>query len=126
GMVIGQREHAGTEHDALGPRRGAGNEEIGRAVNLEAAGMMLADPGLGEAELLQILDQPEIALHQERRVLVGRGKGRQEDAGPQIPGWIHGSPRAVIFLDLASPPAIIKEARASTTRETLGATAAAL
>src|SRR6185437_4760234 len=115
GMVIGQRKHAGAEHDALGARRRAGDEEVGRAIELEAAGMMLADPRLGEAEILEILDQLEIALHQERRVFVGRVKGRQENAGPQIPGWVHGSPRAVIFLDLVSPGAIIKEARASTT-----------
>jgi hypothetical protein len=70
------------------------------AVKLEAAGVMLADPGLGEAELLEILDQLEIALHAERRIFVSRVKGRQENAGPQVPGWVHKSPRRGDFSGL--------------------------
>ena len=86
-----------------------GDEQVGRAVNLEAAGMMLADPGLGKAELLEPLDQLEIALHAERRVFVGRMKGRQENASPQVPRWGHKSLGRCDFSGLALAEPIIKD-----------------
>ena len=63
---------------------GGGDEQFGRAVGLVAAGMMLADPRFVEAELVEMLDQFEIALEAEQGVFVIRMKGRQENATPQL------------------------------------------
>src|SRR5689334_12462241 len=46
--------------------------------------MMLADPRLVKAELVEMHDQIEIALQAGGRVLLVRVKRRQEDAVPQI------------------------------------------
>src|SRR5438045_9007044 len=45
--------------------------------------MVLADPGLVKAELVEMDDQVEIALEALGRVLLVRVEGRQEDAVPK-------------------------------------------
>ena len=88
-MVIGQRDDAGAEPDAARALGGGGDEELGLAVDLVAAGMVLADPRLVEAQLVEPLHELEIALHAQERVLVVGMERRQENAGAQRAGHAH-------------------------------------
>ena len=78
-MVIRQGDHAGAELDVLGPLRRRRNEHLRAGDNLEPAGMMLADPGLGISQLIEIFEQPHIALHRLRRVFLQIVKRSEED-----------------------------------------------
>ena len=82
-VVVGQRDHAGAEPDALGALGGGGDEELRRADDLEASGVMLADPRFLIAEPVQPLDQFEIAPQRQRRVLVDRMERGQKNAAAQ-------------------------------------------
>jgi hypothetical protein len=68
---------------------GGGDEQLGLAIDLIAARMMLADPCLGIAELVEPLHQLEIALYAEQRVLVVGMKRRQEYPGAKSPKLGH-------------------------------------
>ena len=46
--------------------------------------MMLADPRLVIIEPVEMLQELEIPLHRQRRILVMVVEGRQEDAAPQV------------------------------------------
>ena len=83
-MMIGQRDHAGAEPDMLGALGGGGDEQLGRAVGFVAAGMVFADPGFVKAELVEPLDQLEIALEAQQRVFVVGMKRRQENSRAQL------------------------------------------
>ena len=69
GVVVGQRHHARAELDALGALGGRGDEDVGRGDRLVAVGVVLADPRLVVAELVQPLDQLEVPLDRQRRVV---------------------------------------------------------
>jgi hypothetical protein len=84
--VIGQRNDAGSEHDALRPLRGGGDEHFRARDDLVAGGMMLADPGFLVAQPVEMLDQLEVALDAERRVLVDGMEWREEYAVAQLDG----------------------------------------
>src|SRR6185436_8595281 len=56
-VVIRQRYHAGTELDALGAFSGRGDEELRRRDDLEAGGVVLADPRFFVAELVEPFDE---------------------------------------------------------------------
>ncbi len=58
-MVVRQRRHAGTEADVLRALRHRGDEQLRAACDFPATGMMLADPGFIEAELVE----PDNAIH---------------------------------------------------------------
>ena len=55
----------------------------GEAIDLEPGGMMLADPRLLEAEPVEPFDQFEVLADQQRRVLVHRVIGGEEDAAAE-------------------------------------------
>ena len=61
GMVIGQRDHAGAEPDALGALAGGGQKHLRRGDGFPARGVMLAAPEFVIAERVELLDQIEIA-----------------------------------------------------------------
>ena len=52
----------------------------GEAISLPARGVVLADPGLVVAELVEPLDQLHVAGHGQRGVLADPVERRQEDA----------------------------------------------
>ena len=58
----------------------------GLAMISKPGGMMLADPGFVIAEPVEMIDQLQIALDAQRRVLVDRMKGREEDAVLEFDG----------------------------------------
>ena len=57
----------------------------GEAIVSKPARVVLADPRLVEAEAVEVLDQLEVALQVERRVLPDRVHRRQEDPEPKRP-----------------------------------------
>ena len=79
-MVIGQRDDPGGELDALRPFARRGQEHLGRADHLPAAGMMLAAPELVVPELVQVLDEVEIAAELQHRMLPDGVVGGEERA----------------------------------------------
>ena len=98
GWWYGQRRDAGAEADVLGALRGGGDEDLGRGDDLVAGRVVLAEPGLVEAEVVEVLDQLEVALERQRRVLADRVERGQED--PELQSAVgvnggHGSPSSV-------------------------------
>ncbi len=57
-----------------------GDEDLGAGDDLGAGGVVLADPGLVVAELVEVHDQVEVAFEGQRRVLTGRVERRHEDS----------------------------------------------
>ena len=71
---------------------GRGDEHLGRGDDLVAGRVVLADPGLVEAEVVEVLDQLEVAVDREVRVLVdGVERGEEDPAtharSPFVSGW---------------------------------------
>src|SRR5271155_2154667 len=64
--------------------RRRGNEHFRAGDQLEAARMMLADPRLVIIQPVEMLEQFEVALDRERRVLVVVVKRREKNAAAQI------------------------------------------
>jgi hypothetical protein len=79
-VVIRQRVHAAAEANVLRARRGGRDEHLGRSDDLVAAGVVLADPRLVEAEPIEMLEQLEVALEREGRILPGWVKRCHEKA----------------------------------------------
>jgi hypothetical protein len=89
GMMVGQRHDPGAQPNVARALGGGGQEHLRAGDDLEAAGVMLADPGLVIVETVEMLDQLHVALDGERRVLAQRMEGREEDAGSKI-AVLHG------------------------------------
>ena len=83
-VVVRQRDDARAEPDparALDRRR---DEHLRRGDELDAAGVVLTDPGLGEADALEVLDGLELPADRTRRIDVQRQQPRRhEGAEPQ-------------------------------------------
>ena len=79
-VVVGHAGDAGAELDASGALGGGGDEDLGTGNDLGAGGVMLTDPGLVVAELVEVDDQFQIALQRQRRVLTSRVEGCHEDS----------------------------------------------
>src|SRR5439155_5614161 len=67
-----------------GALRRSGDEHLRAGDQLEAARMMLADPGLVIIEPVEMLQELEIPLHRQGRVLVVVMERRHENAALQI------------------------------------------
>jgi hypothetical protein len=61
-----------------------GDEDLRGGDDLVAGGMMLAEPGLVEPELIEVLDQLQVALEGQGRVLAHGVERGQEDAEIQV------------------------------------------
>ena len=81
-MMVGQRDHAGPELDALGPLAGCRQEHFRRCDHFPAGGMVLAAPELVIAEPIELLDQIEITAELQHRVLADRVMRGEE--GPKF------------------------------------------
>ena len=82
-VVVGQRGHAGAELDVARALGGGGDEDLRGGDDLAAGRVVLADPGLVVAEAVEVLDERQVALEGQRRVLSRRVERRHEDAKPQ-------------------------------------------
>ena len=68
-MMIGQQEAAGPDADVLGLQQGLRDQQVRRGMGFPGRGVMLADPGLLIAELVepaQDLEVPVLAFLQAR------------------------------------------------------------
>jgi hypothetical protein len=79
-VVIRQARHPRAEHDVPGALGGGADEDLGRGDQLPAGRVMLTDPHLVVAEVVQPLDQLHIAREGQRGILTKLVKRRQEDA----------------------------------------------
>jgi hypothetical protein len=61
-IVVRQRDDPGAEPDPLGPLRGRRDENLRRADDLAARGVVLTDPDLVVADRVEVLDQLEVTL----------------------------------------------------------------
>ena len=78
-MVVRQADDPGAQLDMPGPLGGGGHEHLGRGNRLPATAMVLADPGLVEPQIVEPLEQLQIALQTEGRVFSEPVKRRQEN-----------------------------------------------
>src|SRR6185369_89338 len=67
-VMIGNRDDAGAEPDAVGALRGGDQEHFRRADRLPASGMMLTDPKLVVVQLVYPGREFEVALELQGRV----------------------------------------------------------
>ena len=77
-VVVRQRDDAGAELDVLRALRGDADEHLRRGDDLPAGAVVLADPGLVEAEVVEPLQQLQVALQGQRRVLAELVEGSHE------------------------------------------------
>ncbi len=92
-VVVGQRDDARAEHDAIAPLAGGGEEHLRRGDHLPAGRVMLAAPELVVAEPVEVFDEVEVALELEHRVLTERMVWRKKRAELETvhtasSGWI--------------------------------------
>jgi hypothetical protein len=104
-VVIGQRDDAGAEPDVAGALRRAGDEQLRRGDDLEAAGMMLADPGLVIIEPVEMDQQLHVAIERQQRIFAERMERREKDAGLQE-SVVHGAPPSSGEVELRSSTAV--------------------
>src|SRR3954467_4326193 len=71
-MVMGQRDHASGELDALGALAGGSEKHFGRSDHLPAARMMLAAPELVVAERIELLHEVQVAPELQHRMFADR------------------------------------------------------
>src|SRR6185312_6907616 len=88
GVMIGQRDHAGAELDALGPFAGGGQEHFRRGDHFPARGMVLAAPEFVEAERVDLFDEIEIATELQQRILADRMMRSEEGSELEARHWV--------------------------------------
>ena len=79
-VVVGQADDAGAEADVAGALRGGGDEDLGRGDQLPAGAVVLADPRFVVTELVEPLEQLEVAVQRQRGVFPDAVEGRHEDS----------------------------------------------
>jgi len=68
-VMVGQRNDARAEADALAALAGSGQKHLRRGDHLPAAGMVLAAPELVVSQSIQALDEVKVAAELQHRVL---------------------------------------------------------
>ena len=87
--MIRQRDDAGAEANVARALDCAGDEHLRAGDDLEAARVMLADPGLVIVEAVEMLDQLHVPLDRKRGVLAQRMEGaRKIRFGDSGPAWV--------------------------------------
>ena len=71
-MVVGQQMCAWREYDVLGPREGLGDHQVGSGAGLPRRCVVLANPGLAEAQLVEGDQVVEIPLESLADSTLGR------------------------------------------------------
>ena len=85
--MIGERYHPSAEADAARAFCGSGDEDLGCGDDLSARGVVLADPSLVVAQLVETADHLEVTLEGENGILPRGVKGREEHAEPGASPW---------------------------------------
>jgi hypothetical protein len=84
-VVVGQRADAGPEPDPLGAFGRHCDEDLGGGDDLVTGRVVLADPGLVEPQPVEVLDQLQVLVQREGRVLPHGVERSMEDAEAQGP-----------------------------------------
>ena len=92
-VVVGERGHPGAEAEVRGALRGGGDEHRRVGDDLPAGRVVLADPRLLVAEVVEVLHELEVAVQREGGVLVGAVERGEED--PEAHRPLGGDARAV-------------------------------
>ena len=100
GMMIGQRDHAGAELDALGALACGREKHFRRGNHFPTRGVVLAAPELVIAERIELLNQIEVAAELQHRMLADRVMGGKEGAEFQAG---HGVVSETIVLACSRP-----------------------
>ena len=79
GVMVGQARDAGAQHDVARALGGVRDHDLGRGDQLPPRRVVLADPDLVVAQVVEPLDQLHVAIDGERRILAHPVEGRQED-----------------------------------------------
>ena len=79
-MVIGQAGHARAQHDVPCALGGSRDHQFRRGNQLPAGRVVLADPGLVIAEVIEPLDQLHVAGEGQGGIFADSMEGRQEDS----------------------------------------------
>ena len=88
-VVVGEAEYAGAELDVLGALGRCTDEHLRRGYCLPAAAVVLSDPGLVVAQLVEPLKGLHVALEGEGGVLGGPVERRHENAESHAGGQRH-------------------------------------
>src|SRR3989442_314117 len=78
--VVGPGRHARAQHDGAGALGGWGDEDLGRSDSLPSRRVVLADPHLVVAEMVEPLDELHVARQGEGGVLADPVERGEEDA----------------------------------------------
>jgi hypothetical protein len=79
-MVVGQANHPGAQFDVAGALGSGSNENLWGGDNLPAGAVVLSDPGLVKAEVVEPLDQLQVALYSQGGIFSDTVEGAHEDA----------------------------------------------
>ena len=79
-VVVGQGGDAGAEADGAGALCGGGDDQLGRGDDLPAGGMVLADPGFIVAEVVEVLDEFDVAADGKVGVVADAVERREKNA----------------------------------------------
>jgi hypothetical protein len=79
-MVIGEAGHARSQHDVARALGGGCDHDLGGGDQLPPRRVMLADPHLVIAQVVEPFDQLHVAIDGEGGILADTVKGREEDA----------------------------------------------
>src|SRR5262249_52895693 len=90
-MMIGQQEAAGAETDIFGLQESLREDEIGRGMRLPGRGVMLADPGLLIAELVEPAQRLQVPVLAFLQTAFRRMRGHRKISE------FHGLPLAVVM-----------------------------
>jgi len=77
-VVVGKRHESHPEPDVLRSLGGGGDADLGRVDRLQPGGVVLADPGFVEAEVVEELAQLQVSLECERRFSRSEWKGARK------------------------------------------------
>ena len=80
GVVVGQADHAGAEFDVLGAVGGDADENLRGGDDFPAGAVVFADPGFVEAEVVQPLDEFQVAFQGQGGVFAGPVERAHKDA----------------------------------------------
>src|SRR5690349_15486913 len=83
-MVVRQTDHTGAQPDGARPLSRGGEEHLRRRDELPSGAMVLADPGLVEAKLIQPLDELQVTLQGIGRIAADFVERGHEDAEAQM------------------------------------------
>ena len=71
-VVVAGADHAAAQLDVAGALGGSGDEDLRRGDDLAAGRVVLADPRLVVAQPVEVLDEIQVLLEQQGRVLARR------------------------------------------------------